>query len=100
MISRIGERIGPGDGGDPHGCARKIDMMKQERAERDHCRHPADSAKEKVERNFPCPDRRFHHRLTVVTGFSRNRPTDNVDAATGNNSFLPGFLAQLFEPLF
>ncbi len=89
-----------GDGRNPHGCACQIDMMKQNCAERDHCRHAADSAKEKVEWNFPGPDRRFHHRLTVVTRFSRHRTTDNVDAATGYDSLLPGFLAQLFKSLF
>src|SRR5205807_7162700 len=89
-----------GHGRTPHRCACKIDLMKQDRAESDHCRHTADSAKEKVERNFPRPDRRFNHRLAVIAGFSRYRPTDNVDAATGDDSLLPGFLAQLFKPLF
>ena len=89
-----------GDGCEPHGCARKIDIMKQDRGERDHRRHPGDSAKEKIERDLPCPHRRFHDRLTVVSRFSRYRPTHNVDAATGNDSFLPRFLTQLFEPLF
>jgi hypothetical protein len=91
---------GPGDGGEPHGCARNIDMMKQDRCERDHRRHPGNSAKEKVERNFPCPDRRFDHGLTVVTWFTRNRAARNIDAASSYDAFSPSFLAQLFEPLF
>src|SRR5262249_60407861 len=75
-------------------------MMKQGRAEPDHCRHAADSAKEKVERNFPSPDRRFHHRLTVIARFSRGGSSNNVHTATGNHSLLPRFLAPLFKPLF
>src|SRR5438132_10366549 len=82
-----------GDGREPHGCAREVDMMKQDRAKRDYRRHPGNSAEEKIERNLPCPDRRFHHRVTVVARFSRHWPTHNVDAATGNDSLLPGFLA-------
>ena len=75
-------------------------MMKQDRGERDHRRHPADSAKEKVERNFPCPHRRFDHRLPIVTGFSWNWTADHIYSATGHNTFLPRFLPQLFKPLF
>ncbi len=36
MISRIGERIRSRDGRDPHGHARKIDVMKKDGAARDH----------------------------------------------------------------
>src|SRR4026209_2227651 len=74
--------------------------MKQDCAERDHCRHPADPAKEKVERDLPGPDRWFHYRLSVVTRFPRDGSNDNVNAAAGDNAFLPGFLAELFEALF
>src|SRR4029077_17128578 len=73
--------------------------MKQECAERDHCRHPADPAKEKVERDLPSPDRWFHYRLPVVTRFARDGSTDNVNTATWDNALLPCFLAQLLEAL-
>ena len=89
-----------GDGRNPHGYTRKLDLMKQDRTERDHCRHPADSAKEKVERYFPGPDRRFYHRLSVVAGLPRNWATDDIDTATRDNTFLPRLLAQLLEALF
>src|SRR4029077_5695145 len=75
-------------------------MMKQDRWERDPRRHPGESAKEKVKRNFPSPDRRFDDRLTVIARFSRYRPTDNIYSATGHDTFLPRFLSQLFKPLF
>src|SRR5882724_5549967 len=71
--------------------------MKQERAECDHCRHPANPAKEKVEWNFPRPDRRFDHGLTVVTGLARNRTTNNINTATHNHALLPSFLAETLE---
>jgi len=74
--------------------------MKQDRAERDHCRHPADATKEKVERNLPSPDRRFHHRLSIIAGLPRNWATDDIDTATRDNTFLPRLLAQLLEALF
>src|SRR6266567_4832339 len=85
------------DGREPHGRARKLDMMKQDRTERDHCRHSADSAKEKVERNLPSPDRRFHHRLSIIAGFFRNRTAGYVDSFAWNYAFLPSLLAETFE---
>src|SRR5438477_7346649 len=89
-----------GDGRNPHGCARKIDMMKQHPAERNRCRRPADATKEEVERNFPSPDRWFHHRLAVIAGLPRNWATDDVDTATRDNTFLPRLFPQLLEALF
>jgi hypothetical protein len=91
---------GPGDGGEPHGCARNFDMMKQDRGERDHGRHPGNSAKEKVERNFPRPDRRFEHRLAVVAWFARDRAAGDIDTLARNYTFFPCLLAQLFKSLF
>src|SRR5437764_7956802 len=91
---------GAGDRGNPHRCAGNLDLMKQDCAERDHCRHPADATKEKVERHLPSPDRRFHHRLSVVARFAQDGSTDNVNTATWDNALLPCFLAQLFKALF
>ena len=70
--------------------------MKDDRAACDYARHSSHPAKEKVERNFPGPDRRFDHRLTVVTGFARNRAAGNIDAFARNNAFFPSFFAKLF----
>ena len=85
-------------------------MMKNRGGERDDRRHSRETANEKVNRNFPCPDRRFNNWLTVVTGsatgrtrrgeLARNRPTCNIDTAPGNDAVFPGLLAQLFEPFF
>src|SRR5437763_8900966 len=95
---------------DPHGDPRKIDMVEENRTTRDHRRHPGHPAEEKVERNFPRPHRRLNDRLTIVSRsaagrtrrgeLARNRSTDNIDTATGNNTFLPRLLAQLFKSLF
>src|SRR5438477_11093050 len=74
--------------------------MKQDPTERDHARHPADSAKEKVERDLPSPDRRFYHRLAVVIRFSRNWTAGYVNPAGCDNTVLPRLLAQLFKPPF
>ena len=51
---------------DPHGDPRKIDMVKKNRTTRDHRRHPGHPAKEKVQRNFPGPHRRFNDWLAVA----------------------------------
>src|SRR6476619_491237 len=75
-------------------------MMKDDRSARDSEGHASDSPAEKVQRDFPGPDRRFHHCLTVVTGFARNRATGNVHDFVGNDALLPRLLAQLFESLF
>src|SRR5437660_11733458 len=75
-------------------------MMKDDRSARDYCRHPGDSAHEKVNRNFPRPDRRFDHGLAVVTRFARDRATGNIDTAASNYTVLPRLLAQFFESLF
>jgi hypothetical protein len=66
----------------------------------DHRGHPADSAKEKVERNFPCPNRRFDYGLAIVTGFAWNRAASNIDTLAWNDALPPRLLAQLFETLF
>ena len=89
-----------GDGSDPHGRARKIDMMKDDRAARDHGGHSGHSAEEKIKRNFPRPDRGFDHGLTIVTWFTRDRATGNVHAFAGSDAFLPRLFAQLFKSLF
>src|SRR5437762_365101 len=81
------------NGRKPHGRARKLDIMKQDRAERDHRRQPADATKEKVERNLPSPDRRFHHRLPIIPGLRRYWAADHIHTATGNHTLLPRFLA-------
>src|SRR5205085_11266439 len=75
-------------------------MMKDDRSACDYRRHSGHTAEEKVERNFPCPDWRFDHRLAVVTGFARNRAAGDVDTFAGNDAILPCLLAQFFEPLF
>src|SRR6266550_4104533 len=90
----------PSDGREPHGRARKIDMVKDNGAACDHRGHPGHSTEKKVERNFPCPDRRFDHGLTVVTGLARNRATGNIDTFARNDAVLPRLLAQLVESLF
>src|SRR5438477_7860876 len=88
------------DSREPHGRANKIEMMKQNCSARDHRRHTANAADEKVQSNFPCPDRRSDDGLTVITGFPRNWTTRNIDAAPSNNAFFPSLFAQLVEPLF
>ena len=90
----------PSYGRDPHGCARKIEMMKDSGATCDYGRHSGHSTEEKIKRDFPRPDRRFHHGLTVVAGFARNRATGNVHAFAGNDALLPRLLAQFVEALF
>src|SRR5260370_10627896 len=75
-------------------------MMKDDRSARDYCGHPCDSAHEKVNRNFPRPDRRFDHGLTVVTWLARNRATRNIDAFARNYAIFPRLPAQLFKPFF
>ena len=40
----------------------------------DHRRHPAAAADEKVERNFPCPDRRPNDCFAVVAGCAESGP--------------------------
>src|SRR5207249_11981037 len=75
-------------------------MMKDSGATCDYGGHPRHSTEEKIKRNFPGPHRRFHHGLTVVTGFARNRATGNVHAFAWNDALLPRLLAQLFKPLF
>src|SRR6266566_6342076 len=90
----------PSDGREPHGGARKIDMMKDNGAACDHRGHPGHSTEKKVERNFPGPDRRFDHGLAVVAGLARNRPAGNIDAFARNNALFPSLLAQFFESLF
>ena len=89
-----------GDGRDPHGGARKIDMMKENGAARDHGDIPAMPAEEKVERNFPGPDRRFHDRLAVVAGFARNRPAGNIDAFARNDAVLPRLSRAVLRVVF
>src|SRR5438874_1597423 len=74
--------------------------MKDDRAACDYGRHSSHPAEEKVERNFPRPNRRFDHGLAVVTGFAWNRAAGNIDAFARNNAVLPCLLAQLFESLF
>jgi hypothetical protein len=75
-------------------------MVKYRRSQRDHRRHSAQTADEKVNRDFPRPHRRFDHRLTVVTRFSRNWTAGNVNTASGDDTVLPRLLAQFFEALF
>ena len=75
-------------------------MMKQKPGERDHRRHPCQSAEEKIERNLPRPHRRFDYRLSIITGFSWDWTADHIYSATGRNALLPRLLAQFFEPLF
>src|SRR6267378_3298568 len=88
------------DGCDPHGRARKIDMMTDNRSACDYGRHSGHSAEEKVERNLPRPNRRFDDGLAIVTRLSRNRAAGNIDAFAWNNALLPRLLAQFFESLF
>src|SRR5947199_10593716 len=75
-------------------------MVKNDCPACDNRRHPGDSAHEEVERNFPRPNRRSDHGLTVVTGLARNWATGNIDTFAGNDALLPRLLAQLFESLF
>src|SRR5204862_7436026 len=90
----------PSYGRDTHGCARKIESMKDSGATCDYGRHSGHSTEEKVKRDFARPDRRFHHGPPVVTGFARNRATGDVHAFARNDALLPRLLAQFFEPLF
>src|SRR5882724_11704042 len=71
--------------------------MKDNIAACDFGLHSGHSTEEKIKRNFPGPDRRFHHGLTVVTGFARNRATGNVHAFARNDALLPSFLAETLE---
>ena len=66
----------------------------------DYGGHPRHSTEEKINRDFPRPDRRFHHGLTVVAGFARNRATGDVHAFASNDTLLPRLLAQFVESLF
>src|SRR5207237_5082129 len=75
-------------------------MMKQNSGACDHGRHSRQTADEKINGNFPCPNRRFDHGLTVVTWFARNRATSNVHAFARNDALLPRLLAQFFQSLF
>src|SRR5204863_5282954 len=75
-------------------------MMKDSGATCDYGRHSGHSTEEKIKRNFPGPDRRFHHGLTVVTGFARNRATGNVHAFIRNDAILPRLLAQFLQAFF
>src|SRR5207253_1221297 len=75
-------------------------MMKNHRAACDHGGHSGHSTEEKIKRNFPCPHRRFDHGLAIISWLARNWAARNIDTAIGNDSFLPRFLAQLFESLF
>src|SRR5206468_9246251 len=75
-------------------------MMKDDRSARDYGRHSGHSTEEKIKRNFPRPDRRFDHGLTVVTGLPRNRPTGNVDAFAGNDALLPCLFAHFLQAFF
>src|SRR5947209_19990826 len=72
-------------------------MMKDSGATCDYGRHSGHSTEEKIKRNFPRPDRRFHHGLAVVAGFARNRAAGNIDTTTRNHAFLPRFLAETLE---
>src|SRR5882724_4139363 len=75
-------------------------MMKDNGADCDYGRHSGHPTEEKIKRNFPRPNRRFDHGLTVVTGFARNRATGDVHAFARNDALLPRLLAQFFESLF
>src|SRR5437899_4063450 len=75
-------------------------MMKDSGATCDYGRHSGHSTEEKIKRDFPRPDRRFHHGLTVVTRFARNRATGNVHAFTRNDALLPRLLAQFLQSFF
>jgi hypothetical protein len=70
-------------------------MMKDSGATCDYGGHSRHSTEEKIKRDFPRPDRRFQHGLTVVTGFPRNRATGDVHAFAHNDALLPGFFPQL-----
>ena len=118
MISKIGERIAPAMAAThmagratPTSSRASIDMVKDNRAAGNDRGHPGHSAKEEIERNLPCPNRRFDHGLAVVTRsasrtdsscgeLARNRSALNVDTFARNNALLPGLLTQLFQPLF
>src|SRR5205823_12263131 len=75
-------------------------MVKQNGGACDHGRHSAESAYEKVNGNFPRPDRRFDDGLPIITGLARNRTARNIDTAPSNNAIFPSLLAQFFKPLF
>src|SRR5438874_8051711 len=74
-------------------------MMKNRGRKCDNRRHSAETTDKKIERHFPCPERRFNHRLSVIPGFPRNGSAGNIDAAAGHDALLPRFLAQLFQSL-
>src|SRR5947208_9322345 len=75
-------------------------MVKNKGTACNHRGHPGNSTEEKVERNFPGPDRRFDHGLAVVAGLARNRATGNVHAFARNDALFPRLLAQFFQSLF
>jgi hypothetical protein len=75
-------------------------MMKDDGATCNYGRHPRHSTEEKIKRDFPRPDRRFHHGLTVVAGFARNRAPGDVHACARNDTLLPRLFAQFVESLF
>src|SRR5260370_28400494 len=82
----------PSKGREPHRRARKLDMVKNNGAARDHCRHPGHPAHEKIERNFPAPDLRFNYRLAAVTRFSPERAARKNCTSSRNNAVPPPLL--------
>ena len=75
-------------------------MMKQNSGACDHGRHSRQTADEKINGNFPRPDRRFDDGLTVVTGLPWNRTAGNVDTTIGDHAIFPRLLAQFFQSFF
>src|SRR5262249_26957934 len=77
-----------------------VEVVKQQRAKRDHRRHATKSTDEKINRNFPSPHRWPNDRLAIITGFPRNRTARNIDTAARHSALCPGFLAYLVNSRF
>src|SRR5439155_19538089 len=75
-------------------------MVKNKGTACNHRGHPGNSTEEKVDRNFPGPNRRIDHGLAVVAGLARNRATRNIETAPGDHTFFPRLPSQILQSPF
>src|ERR1043166_3617440 len=73
--------------------------MKQRRSRRDNRGHASGSANEKIDRDFPGPDRRLDHRLAIIAGLSWNRTANNVYPVARDDPFGCCLMPQLTQSL-